>query len=433
MNASGVLAADAAALNTNLAFLPLTGGTLTGQVSQTIAPTAAGHLANKAYVDSKTVADATTTVKGVVQLAGDLVGVATAPLVGDKKITNAKMNPGVATTLKGTVTAAAGVVDVTLGTGLSMNASGVLAADAAALNTNLAFLPLTGGTLTGQVSQTIAPTAADHLANKAYVDSKTVADATTTVKGVVQLAGDLVGVATAPLVGDKKITNAKMNPGAATTLKGTVTVAAGVTDIVLGPSMSITGSTVNSSTSFFNGSNPSTTAPTDRPATTKVLYVGTNGSMWIYNGTNYVGTFIQQFPYVSKNLQLDEELQLETIHVRPTQFGAVTRFQIYCDSPSSGNNVAAGAVTVYAFTREEDNSIPAGGAVGGGQYTSTQIYSTWKTIPNERSFTPTTIYPGSMYAYLTDLNTYVSYELIMIAESVNYASHASLKRLTNVT
>jgi hypothetical protein len=307
----------------------------------------------------------------------------------------------------------------------------VLAADAAALNTNLSFLPLAGGTLAGQVSQTLAPTTADHLANKAYVDSKTVADATTTVKGVVQLAGDLAGVATAPLVGDKKITNAKMNPGAATTLKGTVTVAAGVTDLVLGPSMSITGSTVNSSMSFFNGINPSATTPTDRPATTKVLYVGTNGSTWIYNGTNYVGNFVMQLPFVNGTLQLDEELQLESIHIRPTQVGTVTRFQIYCDSPSAGGGVAAGAVTVYAFTKEEEVSIAAGanGSTGGGQYTSLHDYSSWRTIPNSRSFTPTTTYPGCVYAYVTDLNTYITYELIMISECANFACTASLKRI----
>ncbi len=31
--------------------------------------------------------------------------------------------------------------------------------------------------------------------------------------------------------------------------------------------------------------NPNTTAPTDRPATSNVLYVGTDASLWIWNGT----------------------------------------------------------------------------------------------------------------------------------------------------
>jgi hypothetical protein len=50
---------------------------------------------------------------------------------------------------------------------------------------------------------TLAPSAIDDLANKAYVDglvASGVADATTTLKGKIQLAGDLAGTATAPTV-----------------------------------------------------------------------------------------------------------------------------------------------------------------------------------------------------------------------------------------
>jgi hypothetical protein len=74
------------------------------------------------------------------------------------------MAAGVDATLKGSV--GGGVVDVVLGSGLGMTA-GVLAVDATAL----AFLPLSGGALTGDVSQVVAPTAPQHLANKEYVDS----------------------------------------------------------------------------------------------------------------------------------------------------------------------------------------------------------------------------------------------------------------------
>jgi hypothetical protein len=40
--------------------------------------------------------------------------------------------------------------------------------------------------------------------------------------------------------------------------------------------------------SWFAGTNPNTTAPTDRPSTSNVLYVGTDASTWIWNGTLYI-------------------------------------------------------------------------------------------------------------------------------------------------
>ena len=92
------------------------------------------------------------------------------------------------------------------------------------------------------------------------------------------------------LVKPSAITNAKLNPGSNSTLKGTSTTGV-VSDIVLGPSMSMTAPNVlNSQISFFNGTDPNSTAPTDRPATTNVLYYGTNGSIWYYNGSTYVTT-----------------------------------------------------------------------------------------------------------------------------------------------
>jgi hypothetical protein len=40
--------------------------------------------------------------------------------------------------------------------------------------------------------------------------------------------------------------------------------------------------------SWFAGTNPNVTTPTDRPATSSVLYVGTDGSTWIWNGSIYI-------------------------------------------------------------------------------------------------------------------------------------------------
>jgi hypothetical protein len=66
-----------------LNYLPKTGGTITGPITWAGTPTASGHLATKAYVDAGggTVPDATPTVKGKLQLAGDLGGTADAPTV----------------------------------------------------------------------------------------------------------------------------------------------------------------------------------------------------------------------------------------------------------------------------------------------------------------------------------------------------------------
>ncbi len=48
--------------------------------------------------------------------------------------------------------------------------------------------------------------------------------------------------------------------------------------------------------SWFAGTNPNTTAPTDRPATSNVLYVGTDASLWIWNGTLYISLIGAKVP-----------------------------------------------------------------------------------------------------------------------------------------
>ncbi len=74
------------------------------------------------------------------------------------------------------------------------------------------------------------PTAAQDAATKSYVDSQIstgVVDATTTVKGKVQLAGDLTGTAAEPVVAAGKITTAKLANDAVTSAKitdGTIVV-----------------------------------------------------------------------------------------------------------------------------------------------------------------------------------------------------------------
>lgn len=140
--------------------------TLTGLATASTVPTLAGHLTNKAYVDSLIVGgapDATAVSKGIVQLAGDLSGTAASPTV-----------PGLAT---------------------KANESQVVH------NTGAEAI---AGVKTFSASPIVpTPTAANEVATKAYADSVgggTPPDATTGSKGIVQLAGDLDGTAAAPTV-----------------------------------------------------------------------------------------------------------------------------------------------------------------------------------------------------------------------------------------
>jgi hypothetical protein len=113
--------------------------------------------------------------------------------------------------------------------------------------------------MSGQITQSLAPIVANDLVNKAYVDaqvsSATVPDATTLVKGKVQLAGDLGGVGTtaaAPIISGLAISNTKLaNLSGTSQLKGSSSASVAATDISLGAGLSMSGTTLNiSSTSL---------------------------------------------------------------------------------------------------------------------------------------------------------------------------------------
>lgn len=133
--------------------------------------------------------DATTTAKGLIQLAGDLGGTAALPTV-----------PGLATKAAAATTIAAGT-GLTGGGDLSANRT----------------LAVSFGTTTGTVAagNDARITGAEQAANKGAINGyasldntgkvpsaqlPTAADATTTAKGAIQLAGDLGGTASAPTV-----------------------------------------------------------------------------------------------------------------------------------------------------------------------------------------------------------------------------------------
>lgn len=127
---------------------------------------------------SGTVVDASTTVKGVVQLAGDLAGTAASPTV-----------PGLASKADSSA--------------LSAHLSDATDAHAASA---IGFTP------SGSISSTTVQAAIAEVASESGVS---VPDASTSMKGVVQLAGDLAGTSASPQIAAGAIVDADVNAAAA--------------------------------------------------------------------------------------------------------------------------------------------------------------------------------------------------------------------------
>lgn len=128
-------------------------------------PTTGSQATNKTYVDSvaSTVADASTSVKGIVQLAGDLGGTAASPT-----------------------------------TPTAVHVSGNEAVSGIKTFASSPVVP--------------TPTTSTQAANKSYVDGVgSIGDATATTKGIIQLAGDLGGTATVPTVPGKLVKTANLS------------------------------------------------------------------------------------------------------------------------------------------------------------------------------------------------------------------------------
>ena len=208
----------------------------------------------KTYVDAQissgTISDATTLSKGVLQLSGDLAGTATVPLVAPGVITTAKLSDTAVSTAKmvdAAVTTAkisdAAVTSVKLADDsvttdkiVDNTVTTAKLADAAVTTTKLAddsvttskiadnavTAAKTDGSLEVSANKSTSVTtdgASDVKypsvkAVKTYVDSAvssgSMTDASTSAKGAVQLAGDLAGTADAPVIGNLKITAAKL-------------------------------------------------------------------------------------------------------------------------------------------------------------------------------------------------------------------------------
>jgi hypothetical protein len=207
-------------------------------------------------------------------------------LVKPLAITNAKINPGANSTLKGTASGA--VSDITLGANLSMTGTtlnvsvpviqnagnaqfGVVEFDSSgdltqtSANSGIALvkpLAITNAKLTpgatatlkgtsqsGTMSDITLGTGLSMAGTVLSVDTTTVPKAGNAQFGVVEFdsSGDLVetsansGIA---VIGASKVTNTKLAPGANSTLKGTTALGV-VTDITLGAGLSMTGPTLS--------------------------------------------------------------------------------------------------------------------------------------------------------------------------------------------
>jgi Repeat of unknown function (DUF5907) len=210
----------------------------------------------KTYVDnqvaSATIADATSLVKGKIQLAGDLTGTASAPTIAASAVTSAKIADGTIATADiadNAITTAkitdANVTDAKIATVSGSKVTGNISGNAANVTGTVAILnggtgaTTAAGALTNLGAQSAANLSTDLSADAAsltkypavksikdYVDNSvaaaTIADATTTLKGKIQLGGDLAGTGTtaaAPVISDNAITTVKINAAAITTAK----------------------------------------------------------------------------------------------------------------------------------------------------------------------------------------------------------------------
>ncbi|MFN5332718.1 MAG: tail fiber domain-containing protein, partial [Bacteroidota bacterium] len=170
--------------------------------STTLFPT---QNAVKTYVDaqvaSATIADASSSTKGKIQLAGDLAGTAAAPTVPGLALKANASDVTTALAVKAdtayvlTKVAAATIADASSSTKGKIQLAGDLAGTAAAPT-------VPGLALKANASEVTAALAAK--ADTAYVLTKvaaaTIADASSSTKGKIQLAGDLAGTAAAPTV-----------------------------------------------------------------------------------------------------------------------------------------------------------------------------------------------------------------------------------------
>ena len=165
-------------------------------------------------VSVATIADATTTTKGKLKLAGDLTGTADLPLIADNKVVTSKILDANVTYSKiqnvtsgkllGRTTAGSGIVEEipTTGTG------NVVLSNSPTFNSAIVLPSGSSSTTPTAGNSTTALATTEFVTNAVSV--ATIADATTTTKGKLKLAGDLSGTADLPIIADDKVVTSKI-------------------------------------------------------------------------------------------------------------------------------------------------------------------------------------------------------------------------------
>jgi hypothetical protein len=210
---------------TDARYLRLGGGTMEGSLNfptgktliLTDAPTGSTDAANKGYVDAKIsseVPNASDTTLGKIQLVGELGGTASSPTVPGLALKAPINNPTFTGTVSGVTKAMVdlGNVDNTSDANKPVSDAAQTALDLKENASNKSDASLGTSTI-------LYPT---QNAVKTYVDSQVASgnpDATSSVKGKLQLAGDLDGTAALPSIKTSAITTAKLAADAVTSAK----------------------------------------------------------------------------------------------------------------------------------------------------------------------------------------------------------------------
>ena len=210
---------------TDARYLRLGGGTMEGSLNfptgktliLTDAPTGSTDAANKGYVDAKIsseVPNASDTTLGKIQLVGELGGTASSPTVPGLALKALINNPSFTGTVTGVTKAMVdlGNVDNTSDANKPVSLAAQTELDLKENASNKSDASLGTSTI-------LYPT---QNAVKTYVDSQVALgtpDATSSVKGKLQLAGDLDGTAALPSIKTSAITTAKLAADAVTSAK----------------------------------------------------------------------------------------------------------------------------------------------------------------------------------------------------------------------
>ena len=210
---------------TDARYLRLGGGTMEGSLNfptgktliLTDAPTGSTDAANKGYVDAKIsseVPNASDTTLGKIQLVGELGGTASSPTVPGLALKAPINNPAFTGTVSGVTKSMVdlGNVDNTSDANKPVSLAAQTALDLKENASNKSDASLGTSTI-------LYPT---QNAVKTYVDSQVALgtpDATSSVKGKLQLAGDLDGTAALPSIKTSAITTAKLAADAVTSAK----------------------------------------------------------------------------------------------------------------------------------------------------------------------------------------------------------------------